>query len=111
MTDKSYPPPCRVYLKPLYLSVTLYACAQRVNAEKKTSLLNTSLQGESNLTQFGLGIGMGGGLKGIMFSVHIELHVSLDYLCRFKVKYVLMHVNSSKVLTKLFIISRDNVSF
>ena len=29
MTDKSYPPPCRNYLKPFYLSVTLYACAQR----------------------------------------------------------------------------------
>ena len=29
MTDKSYPPPCRNYLQPLYLSVTLYACAQR----------------------------------------------------------------------------------
>ena len=29
MTDKSYPPPCRDYLQPLYLSVTLYACAQR----------------------------------------------------------------------------------
>ena len=28
-TDKSYPPPCRNYLLPLYLSVTLYACAQR----------------------------------------------------------------------------------
>ena len=32
MTDKSYPPPCRHYLKPLYLSVTLYACAQRDHA-------------------------------------------------------------------------------
>ena len=31
MTDKSYPPLCRNYLQPLYLSVTLYACAQRVN--------------------------------------------------------------------------------
>ena len=30
MTDKNYPPPCRNYLQPLYLSVTLYACAQRV---------------------------------------------------------------------------------
>ena len=30
MTDTSYPPPCRNYLLPLYLSVTLYACAQRV---------------------------------------------------------------------------------
>ena len=29
MTDKSYPPPCRNYLQPFYLSVTLYACAQR----------------------------------------------------------------------------------
>ena len=29
MTDKSYPPPCRNYLQTLYLSVTLYACAQR----------------------------------------------------------------------------------
>ena len=29
MTDKSYPPPCRNFLKPFYLSVTLYACAQR----------------------------------------------------------------------------------
>ena len=29
MTDKSYTPPCRNYLQPLYLSVTLYACAQR----------------------------------------------------------------------------------
>ena len=27
MTYKSYPPPCRNYLQPLY--VTLYACAQR----------------------------------------------------------------------------------
>ena len=31
MKDKSYPPPCRNYLLPLYLSVTLYACAQRDN--------------------------------------------------------------------------------
>ena len=31
MADKSYPPPCRNYLQPLYLSVTLYACAQRVD--------------------------------------------------------------------------------
>ena len=31
MTDKSYPSPCRNYLQPLYLSVTLYACAQRDN--------------------------------------------------------------------------------
>ena len=29
MTDKTYPPPCRNYLQTLYLSVTLYACAQR----------------------------------------------------------------------------------
>ena len=29
MTDKTYPSPCRNYLQPLYLSVTLYACAQR----------------------------------------------------------------------------------
>ena len=29
MTDKSYPPPCRNFLQPFYLSVTLYACAQR----------------------------------------------------------------------------------
>ena len=29
MTDKSYAPPCRDYLQPLYLSVTLYACVQR----------------------------------------------------------------------------------
>ena len=29
MKDYSYPPPCRNYLQPLYLSVTLYACAQR----------------------------------------------------------------------------------
>ena len=29
MTDKNYPPPCRNYLQPLYLFVTLYACAQR----------------------------------------------------------------------------------
>ena len=29
LTDKSYPPPCRNYLQPLYSSVTLYACAQR----------------------------------------------------------------------------------
>ena len=34
MTDKSYPPPCRNYLQPLYLSVTLYACAQRGPYEK-----------------------------------------------------------------------------
>ena len=32
MTDKSYQPPCRNYLQPLYLSLTLYACAQRANA-------------------------------------------------------------------------------
>ena len=31
MTDESYPPPCRNYLQPFYLSVTLYACAQRGN--------------------------------------------------------------------------------
>ena len=30
MTDKSYLPPCRNYVQPLYLSVTLYACAHRV---------------------------------------------------------------------------------
>ena len=29
MTDKSYQPPCRNYLQPFYLSVTLYACVQR----------------------------------------------------------------------------------
>ena len=29
LTDKSYPPPCRNFLQPFYLSVTLYACAQR----------------------------------------------------------------------------------
>ena len=29
MTGKSYPPPNRNYLQPLYLSLTLYACAQR----------------------------------------------------------------------------------
>ena len=29
MTDKSNPPPCRNFLQPFYLSVTLYACAQR----------------------------------------------------------------------------------
>ena len=29
MTIKSYPPPCRNFLQPFYLSVTLYACAQR----------------------------------------------------------------------------------
>ena len=34
MTDKSYPPPCRNYLQPLYLSVTLYACAQREYAKR-----------------------------------------------------------------------------
>ena len=28
-TDKTYPSPCRNYLQTLYLSVTLYACAQR----------------------------------------------------------------------------------
>ena len=32
MTVKSYPPPCRNFLQPFYLSVTLYACAQRGNA-------------------------------------------------------------------------------
>ena len=37
MTDKSYPPPCRNYLQPLYLSVTLYACAQRDNATAITT--------------------------------------------------------------------------
>ena len=31
MTDKSYPPLCCNYLLLLYLSVTLYACAQRDN--------------------------------------------------------------------------------
>ena len=29
MTDKSYKPPWSNYLQPLYLSVTLHACAQR----------------------------------------------------------------------------------
>ena len=40
MTDKSYQPPCRNYLQPLYLSVTLYACAQRevVEIQKETSV-------------------------------------------------------------------------
>ena len=33
MTDKSYPPPCRNFLQPFYLSVTLYACAQRGDGE------------------------------------------------------------------------------
>ena len=28
-TYKSHPPPCRNYLQPFNLSVTLYACAQR----------------------------------------------------------------------------------
>ena len=36
-TDKSYPSPCRNYLLPLYLSVTLYACAQR---EEESTLLS-----------------------------------------------------------------------
>ena len=31
MTIRSYLPPYRNYLQPLYLSVTLYACAQRDN--------------------------------------------------------------------------------
>ena len=31
MTVKSYPPPCRNFLQPFYLSVTLYACAPRDN--------------------------------------------------------------------------------
>ena len=35
MTDTSYPPPCRNYLLSLYLSVTLYACAQRVYVTQK----------------------------------------------------------------------------
>ena len=41
-TDKSYPPPCRNYLLPRYLSVTLYACAQRkeCTARKKQQLFN-----------------------------------------------------------------------
>ena len=41
MTDKSYPPPCNIYLQPLYLSVTLNACAQRdmiYNVYNKTAL-------------------------------------------------------------------------
>ena len=41
MTDKSYPPPCRNYLQPLYLSVTLYACAQRVN-DLPNNVMSTS---------------------------------------------------------------------
>ena len=38
-TDKSYPPSCRIYLQPFYLSVTLYACAQRdkMNQQAKSS--------------------------------------------------------------------------
>ena len=39
MTDKSYPPPCRNYLQPLYLSVTLYACAQRVYAHQRNTTI------------------------------------------------------------------------
>ena len=38
MIDKSYPPPCRNYRQPLYLSVTLYACAQR-DIENSTSYI------------------------------------------------------------------------
>ena len=37
MTDKTYPPPCRNFPQPPYLSVTLYACAQRVKVEDKNS--------------------------------------------------------------------------
>ena len=33
MTYKSHPPPCRNDLQPLYLSVTLYACAQRAKVQ------------------------------------------------------------------------------
>ena len=40
MTDKSYPSPCRNYLQPLYLSVTLYACAQRDKV--KSFILNNN---------------------------------------------------------------------
>ena len=43
MTDKSYPSPCRNYLKPLYLSVTLYACAQRDSTYRKTSVYYENL--------------------------------------------------------------------
>ena len=42
MTDKSYPPPCRYYLRPLYLSVTLYACAQREYIQLYVYVFNSS---------------------------------------------------------------------
>ena len=41
MTDKSYPPPCRNYLQPFYLSVTLYACAQRDTVVSETIIIWT----------------------------------------------------------------------
>ena len=39
MTDTSYPPPCRNYLQPFYLSVTLYACVQRDNMYNENKCL------------------------------------------------------------------------
>ena len=42
MTVKSYPPPCRNFLQPFYLSVTLYACAQRENELGETIWLCSS---------------------------------------------------------------------
>ena len=39
MTDKSYQPPWCNYLQPLYLSVTLYACVQRVDRKQDLNIL------------------------------------------------------------------------
>ena len=66
MTDKSYPPPRRSYLQPLYLSVTLYACAQRDYAEDLASLACLSLivgYGDYFCASADPGIFVGGGGK------------------------------------------------
>ena len=43
MTVKSYPPPCRNFQQPFYLSVTLYACAQRGYVELDLNIYCTML--------------------------------------------------------------------
>ena len=49
MTVKSYPPPCRNFLQPFYLSVTLYACAQRdIAADKNANKTERRLTGSWN---------------------------------------------------------------
>ena len=49
MTFKSYPPPCRNFLQPFYLSVTLYACAQRVYSVVQEASVRIGIKGSWRL--------------------------------------------------------------